>query len=155
MTMHSFTATFADGTSSSRTYARTLTHAYRVVFAYTTAPDGAEHVKIAFAGSLAAAEKAVKLPKRYVVKSFEIVEAVDAGELPAKLKTTKPKKVAAFTEGEAVTLTLGGVQIEGSIAKIGRAYVFVTISGAIDPVKVAFAAIINKPAPSDILALAA
>jgi hypothetical protein len=146
MTKHVYTAKFANDITETREFARVLTHAWRAE--YTVVASGLKAVKHGFSMTKAAAEKAVKFAKRYTVDSFEIVEVTQGEEVTSKAKTTpkKAKVVKPFAAGEAVTVQRSGVTVHGTVAKVGRLYVYVTLPGFKKEMKLAFADV-SKPAP--------
>jgi hypothetical protein len=147
MAITRYEATFSNGVTVTREYARPLAYAWHVE--YANAKDESQTAtKHGFSATREAAEKATKLPKRCKVLKADIVEAKAVGTVATKAKATKPKAVKPCKAGEEITLRLGGAEITGTVAKVGRAYAYVNVTGALAPVKVAFAAIVTtSPEP--------
>lgn len=145
MAKNIYTAEFESGIVT-REYARPLAFAWRVE-AYVTATPNLTATKFGFCATKEAAEKAVKLAKRFTVTKAEIVPATLTGEVASKAKApAKAKKVKPCKVGDVITVRLGGAEISASVAKVGREYAYVKIDGALDPVKIAFTAIV-APSP--------
>jgi hypothetical protein len=144
MAITKYSATFASGTVT-RDYAKPLAFAWRVAYHVTATPDQ-KAVKHGFSATKEAAEKAVKLAKRFTVDTVEIVEAKAVGTVASKAKTPKAKAVKPCSIGETVEFILAGVTVSGRVAKLGRKFAYVEVSGAMDHVKIAFANI-NPQSP--------
>jgi hypothetical protein len=136
---HLYRATFTGGDVREQVYGRELTHAWRVT--YTR--NGSQATKYGFSGSREKAEKATKLPKACTDVTAEIVHAMKLAA-PTKANAAKPKKAKPVKLGDYVTFALEtqvyGVTatVGGAVAKVGRKYAYVTVAGALDPIKVAF-----------------
>lgn len=150
MAITKYSATFASGTVT-RDYAKPLAFAWRVAYHVTATPDQ-KAVKHGFSATKEAAEKAVKLAKRFTVDAVEIVEAKAVGTVASKDKAPKAKVAKPCKPGDYVTFALEtpvyGVTaiVGGAVYKLGRKYAYVTVAGALDPIKIAFANI-NPQSP--------
>lgn len=158
MAITRYEATFSNGVTVTREYARPLAYAWHVE--YANAKDESQTAtKHGFSATREAAEKATKLPKRCKVLKADIVEAKAVGTVATKAKATKPKAVKPCKAGDFVSFTLAtpvhGVttMVAGTVEKVGRKFAYIKVTGALDPIKVAFANI--NPLPSPDLALAA
>lgn len=145
MAITKYSATFANNETMTRDYARPLAFAWRVAYHVTATPE-TKAVKSGFSATREAAEKATKLAKRFTMDTVEIVEAKAVGTVASKAKAPKTKAVKPCTVGEAVEFILAGVTVSGRVAKLGRKFAYVDVSGAMEYVKIAFANI-NPNAP--------
>jgi hypothetical protein len=152
-----FTASNGAEIVMNRTYAKPLSHAWRVE--YTKGDNAA--VKSGFSGSKEAAEKAAKLPKNCTVTKLDIVEVENIGIVASKAKPKAAKVAKPCAVGDIVAFDLGthipslSVQAGGRVAKLGRKYAYVDVSGALEYVKVAFDRIKNPDNAAPAQALAA
>jgi hypothetical protein len=117
-----------------REYARPLAYAWRVEYTANQICS----VKFGFSATKEAAEKSLKLPKRCTVTHSQVVEAKAVGTVASKAKAPKAKTVKPCTIGETVEFILAGVTVSGRVAKLGRKFAYVEVSGAMDFVKIAF-----------------
>lgn len=145
MAITKYSATFANNETVTRDYARPLAFAWRVAYHVTATPE-TKAVKSGFSATKEAAEKATKLAKRFTVDTAEIVEAKAVGTVASKAKAPKTKAVKPCTVGDTVEFILAGVPVSGRVAKLGRKFAYVDVSGAMEYVKIAFANI-NPNAP--------
>lgn len=152
MAITKYSATFANDETVTRDYARPLAFAWRVAYHVTATPDS-KAVKSGFSTTKEAAEKAVKLAKRFTVDTVEIVEAKAVGTVASKAKAPKTKTVKPCTVGDTVEFVLAGVTVSGRVAKLGRKFAYVQVAGAMDFIKIAFANI--NPQSPEPLAVAA
>jgi hypothetical protein len=151
MAMHIYQATFANGETVTRNFARKLTHAYRIEYVVAANASGTPAVKTGFSGTRELAEKAAKLGKRYIVKAVEIVAADDNGEAPRKAQAPKKAKaVKPYSKGEAVNVAHGDKAISGTVDRVGRLYVYIKLPGfkAARKYKLTDSSV-SKPAPID------
>ncbi len=159
--MNKYTAEFADGTKIERTFAKALTHAWKVVYYTTAAGEASQHAtKSGMALTKAGAEKSLKLSKLFTVVSVEIVETKDEGKVEQKAKKAPKKAKPAFVKGDLVAITLGEneVAVTARVQKIGRVYGYVNIDGVANLAKVRMAdikPIAPTPVAAEILAEAA
>lgn len=156
MTMHNYTATFANNTVITRRYAKPLSHAWRIMFRLASNEAGQGIVtKTGMSGTEALARKNGVKGKKYVVESFEVVETIQGQPIAAKTTAKKPKAVKPFTAGEEITVKHNGSTVPATVEKVGRLYVYVRIISLKGAIKIAFADA-SKPAPhSPALAIAA
>jgi hypothetical protein len=154
-----FIASNGEEIIADRNYAKPLSFAWRVE--YVNAKDETQKaVKHGFSATREAAEKQLVLPKRLKLTHSEIVETVNVGtgaskaKAPAKPKAVKPCKVGDYVTFELETPVFGvTTTVGGAVYKLGRKYAYVTVAGALDPLKIAFANISPVPsAPAQALA---
>lgn len=152
MAQINYRASFSNGETATRAYARKLTHAYRVTYVYTANQSAEPAVKIGFSSSHELATKAAKLAKRYTVRTCEIVE-VEAGEaVISKAKPKAEKKAKPFAIGEQVIVNKS---IVGTVSKVGRLYAYITLPGFKAARKYAFSEVTKHNPEPEPIALAA
>lgn len=141
MTKSIYTADFGTNGTVTREYFKPLPFAIRIE--YTVAASKQSAVKIQFCQTKANAEKAAKMPKRYTVDSFVIVETTAELLPPKPAAPKKAKVVKPFTAGEAVQVHHMFKPKAGTVAKVGRLYAYITIAGCNKPLKYAFSDVIK------------